>query len=73
MQYCCLPHGADVHALVWISDASSCVKNGNDRGEKAVIFSGMGEQGLVTYLIRTSTPSDAADLHQHLLDHCPKS
>ena len=59
--------------LLCMSDARPCASIGEGRGEKAVIFSGMGEQGLVTYLIRTSTPSDAANLHQHLLEHCPKS
>ena len=59
--------------LLCISDERPCASIDEGRGEKAVIFSGMGEQGLVTYLIRTSTPSDAANLHQHLLEHCPKS
>jgi hypothetical protein len=43
------------------------------RGEKAVIFSGMRDQGLVTFLVRTSTPAEANSLYEHLLSNCPKA
>lgn len=41
-------------------------------GEKAVIFSGMREDGLVTFLVRTGTAAEADALHAHLVDNCPQ-
>jgi hypothetical protein len=42
-------------------------------GEKAVIFSGIREDGPVTLLVRTSTPAEADALVHNILTNCPRS